>query len=436
MLTNAFSAEYGWTSGPALELRHQVGHAMVFTAKDCFCTGPGSWQAETFPTKNFCPPSVSTCVTPTTLQAINPVDIPDQLSQVSGTIGGPIVKDKTFFFVTTDYTWQNRTTFLSPTLPTFVLPADGSLDWTGHYRQFLFNGRLDHKLTSKQTLMFRFNIDRFHDDNPQDAVGGTNAPSVARLYARRSWQFQVNHTTVINSKLLNEARFAYLHGDPVTFWTAPTISTTHIRAAALCRLPSASRASQISGVTSSKLRTRCRGRAARITSGWVAAFFVTIRAARAASPARPILGTFTFVTTGPSATLPFDQLTLANVQNYQQPINFGISSYELPQWLLTVFAQDTFRVQPNFTLDLGLRYDRQTLTTATKNFQPRIGFRLAAGQRFAHDDSRRLRDVLHADSNQRTRRLSGERTGWIDDLHGYRRTDRIPDLPDLRTRER
>src|SRR4030095_2072573 len=91
-------------------------------------------------------------------------------------------------------------------------------------------------------------------------------------------------------------------------------------------------------------------------------------------PGTAILGTFTFVTTGPSATLPFDQLTLANVQNYQQPINFGISSYELPQWLLTGFVQDTFHVTKYLHRDPGLRYDRQTLTDATKNFEPRIGF--------------------------------------------------------------
>jgi len=372
VLTNAFSAEFGWTSGPALNFVTKSG-TNGFHGEGLFLFRPGSWQAEAFPTKNFCPPSVSTCATPTTLQAINPVDIPDQLSQVSGTIGGPIVHDKTFFFVSTDYTWQDRTTFLSPTLPAFVLPADGSLDWTGHYRQFLFNGRLDHKLTSNQTLMFRFNVDRFHDDNPQDAVGGTNAPSVARLYARRSWQLQVNHTTVINSKLLNEARFAYLHGDPVTSWTAPTISTTYTRGGAVPFTIGQSRFSDLWGHQFQFADTvswtrgahyfRFGGSVLHHTSGGTGS-----------EPGTAILGTFTFVTTGPSASLPFDQLTLANVQNYQQPINFGISRYELPQWLLTAFVQDTFHVQPNFTLDLGLRYDRQTLTTATKNFQPRIGF--------------------------------------------------------------
>jgi hypothetical protein len=67
-------------------------------------------------------------------------------------------------------------------------------------------------------------------------------------------------------------------------------------------------------------------------------------------------------------------LTLADVQNYTQPINFGISTYELPQWLLTGFVQDSYRVRHDLTLDLGLRYDRQTLTDDKNNFAPRIGF--------------------------------------------------------------
>jgi len=414
VLTNAFSAEFGWTSGPALNFVTKSG-TNGFHGEGLFLFRPGSWQAETFPTKNFCPPSVSTCVTPTTLQAINPVDIPDQLSQVSGTIGGPIVHDKTFFFVSTDYTWQDRTTFLSPTLPAFVLPADGSLDWTGHYRQFLFNGRLDHKLTSNQTLMFRFNVDRFHDDNPQDAVGGTNAPSVARLYARRSWQLQVNHTTVINSKLLNEARFAYLHGDPVTSWTAPTISTTYTRGGAVPFTIGQSRFSDLWGHQFQFADTvswtrgahyfRFGGSVLHHTSGGTGS-----------EPGTAILGTFTFVTTGPSASLPFDQLTLANVQNYQQPINFGISSYELPQWLLTAFVQDTFHVQPNFTLDLGLRYDRQTLTTATKNFQPRIGFAWQPGS----DGRTSIRGSYAMYYTQiRTNALAGYLVNGLDGLTTY-----------------
>jgi outer membrane receptor protein involved in Fe transport len=84
-------------------------------------------------------------------------------------------------------------------------------------------------------------------------------------------------------------------------------------------------------------------------------------------PGTATLGTFTFRS---ATTAPFSQLTLADVQNYTQPINFGISTYELPQWLLTGFVQDSYRVRHDLTLDLGLRYDRQTLTDDKNNFAP------------------------------------------------------------------
>jgi hypothetical protein len=368
-LSNAFSSEFGWTSGPALNIVTKSGTNSLH-GEGLFMIRPGDWQAKKFSTKNFCPPSVPTCDKPPSLAAISPVDIPDALQQVSGSVGGPIVKDKTFFFATTDYTRQDRTTFLSSTLPAFLLPANGRLDYTGHYRQFLFDGRLDHKLTSSQTLMARFNIDRFYDDNPQDAVGGTNAPSVARRYTRRSVTGQLNHTAVINANLLNEARFAYLGGNPVTLWEAQNLSTTYTRGGTVPFTIGQSRSSDIFGHQAQfsdtlswslgKHYLRFGGSVIRHTSGGTGS-----------EPGTAILGTFTFLSTGARGTLPFDQLTLTDVQNYTQPINFGISSYELPQWLYSAFIQDSIHLRRDLTVDVGLRYDRQTLTDATKNFAPR-----------------------------------------------------------------
>ncbi|HMF55657.1 MAG TPA: TonB-dependent receptor, partial [Pyrinomonadaceae bacterium] len=369
VLSNAFSSEYGWTTGPALNIVTKSGTNDLH-GEGLFLIRPGGWQAQTFSTRGFCPPSVPSCATPTTLQAIDPVDIPDALSQVSGSIGGPIVRNRTFFFATADYTRQNRTTFLSTTLPAFVLPADGHLDYTGHYRQFLFDGRLDHRLTANQTLMVRMNVDRFSDDNPQDAVGGTNAPSVARRYSRRSWTIQVNHTTVLSSTLLNEARFAYLHGDPVTLWEAQTLSTTYTRAGAVPFTIGQSRASNLWGHQLQFADTLSWSRGKHYLRFGASVIHHT-SGGTGSEPGTAILGTFTFRN---ATTAPFGQLTLADVQNYTQPIDFGINSYRLPQWLLTGFVQDDWKMRPDFTLNLGLRYDRQTLTDATKNFAPRIGF--------------------------------------------------------------
>src|SRR4051812_13598922 len=79
VLSNAFSSEFGWTSGPALNIVTKSG-TNGFHGEGLFMSRPGgSLQANTFSTKNFCAPSVASCVTPSTLTAINPVDIPDKL---------------------------------------------------------------------------------------------------------------------------------------------------------------------------------------------------------------------------------------------------------------------------------------------------------------------------------------------------------------------
>ena len=368
LLSNAFSAEYGWTAGPALNIVTKAGTNLL-RGEGLFLSRPGGMQAKTFATDGFCAPSVSSCTTPSTLRAINPVDIPDALSQVSGSVGAPIVRDKTFFFATADYTRQDRTAFLSSTLPAFVLPADGNLAYTGNYRQALFNGRLDHKIKPGQTVMVRANVDRFYDNNPQDAVGGTSAPSVARKYSRRSWTAQGNHTSILGPNLLNEARVAYLNGDPVTLWEAGTLSTTYTRAGSVPFTIGQSRVADLFGhqaqfsdaLSWSRGRHYLRfgGSLTHHTSG-----------GSGGEPGTAVLGTFTFRNT---TTAPVDQLTLADVQQYTQPISYGITSYELKQWMSTVFVQDSIRAGNDLTLDVGLRYDRQTLTDATGNVAPRIG---------------------------------------------------------------
>ncbi len=369
VLSNAFSAEFGWTAGPAFNIVTKSG-TNALHGEGLYLARPRGTQATNFSTKGFCAPSVSTCTTPTTLTAINPADNPDELDQFSGSIGGPLVKDKTFFFLTSDYTMQDRTTYLSPTLPAYVLPADGSLSYVGHYRQGLVNGRLDHKLTPSQNLMWRFNVDHMYDTNPNDAVVGTSAPTVARRYTRKSWTTQVNHTSVLSSNLLNEARVAYLHGDPVTLWESQDLSTTYTRSGSAPFTIGESRSSDLYGHQFQIADTlswnrgphnvRFGGSLTRHTTGGFGS-----------EPGTAVLGTFTFLNT---TTAPFDQLTLADVQQYSEPVSYGVTDYNLKQWMSVAFVQDSIRLSDQLTVDAGLRYDRQTLTDATKDFAPRLGF--------------------------------------------------------------
>src|SRR5262249_13863258 len=411
VLTNAFSAEFGWTAGPAFNIVTKSGTNAV-RGEALYMGRPGGWQAKTFSTGGYCAPSVPTCTTSASLVAINPTDLPDELHQISGSIGGPIVKDRTFFFATGDYTHQDRTTYLSPTLPSFVLPPDGSLTYVGHYRQGLSNGRLDYKLTPSQTLMVRGNYDHFYDTNPNDAVVGTSAPTVARRYARGSESVQVNPTTVVSGDLLNEARFAFLHGSPVTLWEAQDLSTTYARGGSVPFTMGESRQSNITGKQFQFADTvswsrgahnlRFGGSLVHHTSGGTGS-----------EPGQATLGTFTFLST---TTAPFEQLTLADVQQYAQPVSYGITSYELSQWMSVAFVQDRIRVSDQLTVDAGLRYDRQTLTTDGNNFAPRVGFAWHPG-----GDSRNVVRAGYAKyyTQIRANAIASALTGGLDGITTY-----------------
>src|SRR5204862_5092281 len=74
VLSNAFSAEFGWTAGPALNIVTKSG-TNDLSGEGLYMVRPGGLQAKTFSTDGFCAPSVSSCTTPSTLTAINPADV-------------------------------------------------------------------------------------------------------------------------------------------------------------------------------------------------------------------------------------------------------------------------------------------------------------------------------------------------------------------------
>ena len=95
--------------------------------------------------------------------------------------------------------------------------------------------------------MVRVNFDRFYDTNPNDAVGGTSAPSVARQYSRSRSPGRSTSRRSSARSLVNEARVAYLNGDPVTLWEAQELSTTYTRAGSVPFTIGQSRVSDLFG---------------------------------------------------------------------------------------------------------------------------------------------------------------------------------------------
>lgn len=352
VMSSAFSAEFGWTAGPAVNIVTKSG-TNVLHGEALYLGRPASWENSTAMAGS------KTIATP---------DVPDVLHQVSGTIGGPIVRDRTFFFAAGDYTRQDRTAFFSSNPVTQSL-LNGQTSYTGNYRQALLDARVDHKLSATNTVMARFNLDRFYDNNPQDAVSNVTLPSAGRVFRRHTYTGQVNDTAILSNSLLNEARFVYENGDPITDFDPLHPSTQYARSGVATEGESRfahvySRQAELSDTltwTRGVHYLRFGGNLARTSSGGDGTEFGSAY----------VLGQFTI---SPSATAPLDQLTIDDATRYTEGLNFGIANYAQKDWIYALFAQDSIRARSDLTLDLGLRYDRETFTDGKANFAPRIGF--------------------------------------------------------------
>ncbi len=337
VLTNGFSAEYGRTTGSAINVVTKSG------TNDFHGDLLGLWR----------PPGI---------QARSPLSIrrtADRLAQVSGALSGPIIEDRTHFFISSEYNRQDRdSTITSPLAPG---------EFRGHIRQWLFISRLDHQINDRNTLTGRFNFDRLSDTNPADAVGGLALPSAARTFRRRTYSFQLSEIALLTSRMVNEARFQYQHGSPITEFEPAFPSTQFVRPGLATE--GESRAARLTNhqyqfadtlsLTHGTHSLRLGGDAIHSRSGGNGQEF----------GGGFVLGQFTLK---PGVTKPISQLTASDVQRFVQ--SFGSASYEVKEWLWAVFAQDNFRARRDLTLNLGVRYERQTFTDDTNNIAPRIGF--------------------------------------------------------------
>lgn len=339
VLTNSFSAEYGRTTGGAINLVTRSG------TNDVHGDVVGVYR-----------PGSLTGRAPITGQ-----DAEDELAQGSAFFSGPLVRDRVYWSAAGEYSDQDRDSIITSSL------APGT--FTGHYKQSLFFGRLDADLNDSNHMLARYDLDRFTDTNPADAVGGVALPSAARTFRRKTQSLQLNESAVLSGSVFNDVRLSWLEGDPITEFEPANLSTQFVRPGVSTEGESRSarltnRQYQLADTASFGLGNhylKIGGDVVRSKSGGNGQEF--------GSPF--VLGQFTFLP-GISPTIPTSQLTLANVQRFTQ--GFGNVSYSVEETNWSVFAQDDYRVRPDLVINLGLRYDRQTLTGDDDNFSPRLGF--------------------------------------------------------------
>ena len=128
--------------------------------------------------------------------------VPYNDKQLGGTLGGPIKRDKLFFFGSYERETELTTAISTPVVlapETFAFPSQNTL------QEYI--GRSDYQLSDKNKLTVRASHSSFQ--NPFAATGGNVYPSVATLQAQNSTTVAASWTRLFSSNLIGEGRFGY-----------------------------------------------------------------------------------------------------------------------------------------------------------------------------------------------------------------------------------
>jgi hypothetical protein len=361
VLTNAFSAQYGLTAGSVVNIVSRSGGNQFHGD----LLGLGRPSATEARLSGFTPNSATSGNDLTN----------DTLAQTSAGLSGPIGSSgRTQFFAQGEYSWQNRTSpVISPVAPG---------NFIGQYRDWMALVRVDHQINDRNNLFLRVNADSFYDTNPNGTVGGNSLPSVDRIFRRRTDTTTFGETAALSPTLLNNVRLQFQLASPITEFD-PVIYGTEFS------VPISTGGTFASGTSQSALLLNRQYELNDVVSASRSRHSLTfggdvIRTHNGGDSKEfggPIfLGEFIYNTcTGSLAFCesPAYLDNIANVASYTQ--SYGNANYTVNDTLGSLFVQDDFHARSDLTLNLGLRYERQTFTNSDKNFAPRVGFAYNVG---------------------------------------------------------
>jgi hypothetical protein len=285
------------------------------------------------------------------------------------TIGGPIIKDKTHFLGNYEQTHQSQ---LANGIASPLEPNPGS-PLNVPFKELKLFGKVDHQINSNNRIDFRYSLVRSESDNA--GVGGLNTSQRADNSQDHTQNIEASATSVINPRLVNEARFAWTHdlywdyqaivgiGLPPNFSNVgPAINRAGV--GNLGPDPSLPQDLNERGYTWQDKLSHTIGKHNFKYGGEATLYnrFVTFY--------NNFTGTYTFAAGTPTTFDPNNPKTFPT--QYTQA--FGISGLNYKEWLYGFYVQDDINVARGFTLNLGLRYDYETLMHDTQNFAPRFGF--------------------------------------------------------------
>ena len=149
------------------------------------------------------------------LAASNPFaeETPFDETIVGGSIGGPLIKDKSFFFASYEHDFRDDTAFVNidpAVLASLGLPTETSFDQPLRQPRFLV--KVEHHPSANHALTARFRLDNQKTENAfigDDAGGAVLTSETGVTQKEDNLDFALSHTWIASENAINEARFQY-----------------------------------------------------------------------------------------------------------------------------------------------------------------------------------------------------------------------------------
>jgi hypothetical protein len=324
---------------------------------------------------------------------------PYQQRGLNGSLTGPIIpKRASFAFYFGRYASEGNSVINATILdPVTLQPITFNQTLVTPQTSSYFSLRGDLKVNKKHTLVANFDTGWFTQN--LQGVGGFALPSRAYRGKRNNYTLQVTETAIINEKTINETRLQISHNvfRQVADSALPALNVAESFFGGGAQIGSAS--SQQDRLELQNFTSWSTGRHFLKIGGRLRNVRV-----RSISP-NNFGGSYTFAGgTGPSLnandqlipggpvieissleryrrTLVFQRQNLAAAQvrslgggATQFAIAGGNPEADVNQSDISFYAQDDWKLRPNFTISPGLRYENQNNIRSNLNFAPRIGF--------------------------------------------------------------
>ena len=301
--------------------------------------------------------------------------LPVTQGQFGATLGGPVVRDRTFYFGNVEQRILNQSGLIT-IKPEDVAVINSRLSSVGYPGPLIFTGiypnpvhattalvKLDHRFSPKDQFNVRYSVYDVHSQNSRGA-GGLSAASASAALDDIDHTIAVSNIASLSSRFVNETRGQFTHSNlaaPPSDLIGPAINISGVAIFGRLSGSPTGRVNKLYQVVDN-LSYQTGAHAIRVGADF-------LHNDDTITYPRSVRGSYSF------QSLPNFLSGAYNNSGFTQTFNNSVVAQTNPN--IGIYAQDEWKASRRLTLNLGVRYDLQflkTIGTDTNNVSPRVGF--------------------------------------------------------------